>query len=699
MSKKTYADRLRATTHNLKLAKESAKDKDDNAPASKLWKGLQDKSQRPVLHVDGDAQRLKLEVNKYWRTSRAVFLLHRNGKIDTAGTRFLSPPHLMRSTTLHEATRRRLAGSPCWALSLLEAAFLQTILRIAAMHSVALLFAVPLTLAVLAQCASQEPLDDSRIFNERQGKVVDKKLSSYIQSQLRAGNIVGMSMAIILPNGEVQFESWGNRTEDGDPIMSDTVFNLGSCSKAFLSASLGILMQDFADGKNKTALPHAVDEFNWNTKMHHLLPDEWAVDDQWTTEKADLKDLLSHRSGLPGHDGSYAPDDSPHDVVTRMRYLRTAYELRQFYEYNNQMYITGSYVVSKYSGSSYRDFVEERILTPLGMHSSSLYTDRAFATGRFTQSWSPVSRRRIPFFMPEHTAELIAGAAGVMSTVEDMALWVKVLLNKGVDGRNSTIIPRTTFDLATSAISVAIDTGDGLFSIAGYGLGWGRLSYRGHEVVRHSGGAPGVATIVDLYPRDSVAIVLLANTLTTTLTRNIANAVADRVLGLPEYGHYVAGAPPVAQQQISFSKRESRDEDPWPPDHSYYICGLRGPLSPGPSSRECQVVIDDFRTPSSSYARWPRFWASHLRLSPVPGSRDYEYAVQLTNLYPDGYGADRTPFEEPSAEFVAKFMMDSNGDVVGLGFFGVAQGTSWRSKRGGSMRDTADVWFDKIHTV
>ncbi|KAJ7204677.1 beta-lactamase/transpeptidase-like protein [Mycena pura] len=594
------------------------------------------------------------------------------------------------------------------------------------MRAVPLLFAVPLTLAVLAQCASQEPLDDSRIFNERQGKVVDKKLSSYIQSQLRAGNIVGMSMAIILPNGEVQFESWGNRTEDGDPIMSDTVFNLGSCSKAFLSASLGILMQDFADGKNKTALPHAVDEFNWNTKVHHLLPDEWAVDDQWTTEKADLKDLLSHRTGLSGHDGSYSPDDSPYDVVNRMRHLRTAYELRQLYEYNNQMYVTGSYVVSKYSGSSYRDFVEERILAPLGMHSSSLYTDRAFATGRFTQSWSPVSRRRIPFFMPEHTAELMAGAGGVMSTVEDMALWVKMLLNKGVDGRrNSTIIPRTTFDLATSAISVASDTGSDLFSIAGYGLGWGRLSYRGHELVQHNGGAPGVATIVDLYPRDSVAIVLLANTLTTTFTRRIASAVADRVLGLPEYGHYVADAPPVAQQQISFPEQESRNEDPWPPtipipfvgfagtytDPGYGNFTLCSPLFPGPSSRECQVVIDDFRAVDSAagrfpdpvaffelYARWPRFWGSHLRLSPVPGSRDYEYAVQLTNLYPDGYGADRTPFEDPASEdFVAKFVMNSNGDVVGLGFFGVAQGTSWRSKRGGSVRDTADVWFDKMY--
>jgi CubicO group peptidase (beta-lactamase class C family) len=84
-----------------------------------------------------------------------------------------------------------------------------------------------------------------------------------------------------------------------------------------------------------------------------------------------------------------------------------------------KMYITGAYVISKYSGSSYRDFVEERVLLPLRMTSSTLYPNRAIESGRFSQSWSP-SRRRIPFFMPEHTADLIAGAGGVMSTVEEM---------------------------------------------------------------------------------------------------------------------------------------------------------------------------------------------------------------------------------------------------------------------------------------
>jgi CubicO group peptidase (beta-lactamase class C family) len=157
-------------------------------------------------------------------------------------------------------------------------------------------------------------------------------------------------------------------------------------------------------------------------------------------------------------------------------------------------------VVSKYSGSSYRDFVEESILLPLGMTSSTLYPDRAFETDKLTQSWTP-SGRRIPFFIPESTADLVAGAGGVMSTVKDMvrtsliyidfispmrhlqALWVKMLLNSGVNAQtNATIIPRTTFDLATSAISVANNKGSTSFSLAGYGLGWVRMSYRGHEV-------------------------------------------------------------------------------------------------------------------------------------------------------------------------------------------------------------------------
>ncbi|KAJ6595625.1 beta-lactamase/transpeptidase-like protein [Mycena vulgaris] len=555
------------------------------------------------------------------------------------------------------------------------------------------------TAAALGRCASQIPLDDLGVHNN-QGKVITEEISSYIQHELEANNVTGLSLGIVLPSGEMEFGAWGNRTESGDMVTPGTIFNLGSCSKAFLSASLGILMQDFADGKNKSALPDTATEFNWNTKMHDLLPEEWMVEDKWTTEKADLKDLLSHVTGLPGHDLSYSSDDSPRDVVVRMRSLRAGYELRKRYEYNNQMFITGAYIVSKYSGMAYGDFVETRILSPLGMSSSTLHPERAFETGNFTQSWTP-SRRRIPFFMPEHKADLIAGAGGVMSTAEDMTRWIKMLLNSGVDGQtNATIIPRATFDLATSAISVVLDKGDNRASIAGYGLGWVRQSYRGHELVWHNGGAPGVATVVNLYPYDGFGVVVLANTMMNPVISAIADRIADHILGLPAL-------------DLPVMKEDSSPPELQTPPASNMFSGFTGTyINSGygnftlcsplfPTSQQCLDIIQDFRTvdgaagrPTHSgdlFSAWPRWWGSHLRLSPVSG---YAYAFELTTLYVDGYGADHSPFEDRSGQGSSIFMVEE-GRVVGLGLFD-AESETWRAMRGGSVRDTADVWFDKL---
>ncbi|KAJ7485553.1 hypothetical protein FB451DRAFT_59680 [Mycena latifolia] len=129
--------------------------------------------------------------------------------------------------------------------------------------------------ATLGRCASQVPLS----INNRQEKVITEELSSYIQGQMHTNNVAGLSLGIVLPTGEVEFGAWGNRTETGDAVTPETIFHIGSCSKAFLSASLGILMQDFADGKNQSSLPETVAEFNWNTKLHDLLPEEWMVED------------------------------------------------------------------------------------------------------------------------------------------------------------------------------------------------------------------------------------------------------------------------------------------------------------------------------------------------------------------------------------------------------------------------------------
>ena len=81
--------------------------------------------------------------------------------------------------------------------------------------------------------------------------------------------------------------------------MPQALFALASCSKAFLVTSIGLLMEDYAHGRNVTPLPSTVEVFDWDTKMNDLLPGEWALEDQWASAKTNLRDAFGHITGLP----------------------------------------------------------------------------------------------------------------------------------------------------------------------------------------------------------------------------------------------------------------------------------------------------------------------------------------------------------------------------------------------------------------
>ncbi|TFY56933.1 hypothetical protein EVJ58_g7335 [Rhodofomes roseus] len=62
---------------------------------------------------------------------------------------------------------------------------------------------------------------------------------------------------------------------------------------------MGILMDDFTESRNVTPLPAGVTKFDWQTKVKDLLPDEWALEDYWASEKVNIRDALSHMTGMP----------------------------------------------------------------------------------------------------------------------------------------------------------------------------------------------------------------------------------------------------------------------------------------------------------------------------------------------------------------------------------------------------------------
>ncbi|KAG1805214.1 beta-lactamase/transpeptidase-like protein [Suillus subaureus] len=542
-------------------------------------------------------------------------------------------------------------------------------------------------------------VDPVRVNNGQGRQVITSELSNSIQETLDTWNITGLSVAVVPRYGEPEFHSWGNMTEDGDKTTEDTLFHMASVSKAFCASAIGILMDDYEHGRNVTPLPPALSEFNWHTLVQDILPGEWQLMDDWASKKANMKDILSHVSGLPRHDYSYGPGDSPKGDVLRMRYLRPAFELREQWSYNNKMFTAAAHIIETYSAQTYTSFVEDRIFTPLGMSSSTFSPTKAGKTGRFTQGWTS-SGRLLPECFTEEMATLLAGAGGVISSAVDMGVH-----------NNVTVIPLSVHGNASQSYSVSISaSADPELSIQGYGMGWFRNSYLGHDIVYHTGSVPGFSTLASFLPNDDVGVVVFANGGDkATPVMNIFKRIVDAALNLrskplPPIEPDTSEKKPVTPPNENVVGLELTLEE-FSGTYANAGYGAITFCSPSGSTSYCQDVISDFAAVDGGkssapqtvqlFAAWPRIWSSHIRVVHRSGST---FVVQYTSLFPEGYGRDRTPFETAeigTSEATADFVVE-NGKVVGFGLVGLVGQLMERERTQATVKNRAEVWFDKV---
>ncbi|KAI0070057.1 beta-lactamase/transpeptidase-like protein [Panus rudis PR-1116 ss-1] len=564
------------------------------------------------------------------------------------------------------------------------------------------------------------------------GQAITPALSQYAEALLRNYSAPGLSVGVVHLQDETpvfEFGAWGNRTENGDHVTPESLFEIGSTSKAFLATSLGILMDDFANGRNITLLPPNLDIFNWKSKVKDVLPGEWKLLDKWANEKARIKDILNHVSGLPRHDLSYEPGESPADVVRRLRYLKPTRELREEWQYNNQMYVVGAYIVEKYAGQSYPAFVKSRIFSPLNMTSSTFSGTKAEATGHlchaFIDPYDPNGngtdgspKRRIPFWLSDKDQEgLLAGAGGIVSNTIDMTKWLATLLNKGIEPNTKTrIIPRDTFEQTTAAHVVvpSIPMSDSrLFQpVSGYGMGWLRYTDNGRELVTHSGGLPGFLTSVEFLPNEGLGFVSFVNSDAFYINGAITQAMVQNVFGPQAENVTVTSSGPFVAKAKGDMQLKTPPKSPALPIESYagtYSNPAYGTFTLCTTSSNtayCRAVLTNFTTvfpdehpgTQSLYAAWRRIWISHFVLSPSssllsseepvrpdiqPNSNKHSFSLQAWSLFPKGYGKNKAPFATAAASplpISAAFVVEDGANntagsalkpkVKGLGFPG-----------------------------
>ncbi|OCH90091.1 beta-lactamase/transpeptidase-like protein [Obba rivulosa] len=395
---------------------------------------------------------------------------------------------------------------------------------------------------------------------------ITPELWDYVESLRTKANVPGISFGVVrlreAEAPETEFGTWGLKTEDGESVTPDTLYSIGSCSKAFVSASLGLLIDDFASGRNRTELPPSVKKLTWDTKVASLLPDsDWSLEDPYATAKANLRDVLSHMSGLARHDLSIAPRDDVVDAIKRMRHLKSPYELREKFQYSNQMYSLVTHIISTYSGQPFTDFVSERIFKPLNMSDSTYDAVRAEQSGKLSHGWAPVGRR-IPFWKFDVTGDVSDGPGGIISSAVDVTKWAATLINDGVNPWTDTsVIPKSVVQETTTSSTILIGRALAPWvSLEGYGMGWARWTYRGHELVGHDGGIMGFNALVLYLPWDKIGIVGFASVDGGAATLGqAAYRILDQVLGLAPLDHSAADA--------AAEKHESVEDTVVPAEH------------------------------------------------------------------------------------------------------------------------------------
>ena len=322
------------------------------------------------------------------------------------------------------------------------------------------------------------------------------KLSSDTMATWR---LPGMAVAIVQNDRVIYLKGFGVK-EFGkqDPVTADTLFEIGSTTKAFTTTAMAMLVDE--------------KKIDWDDPVRQHL-DYFHLADPCADSLVMLRDIVSHRTGLSRHDELW--DNSPwsrDDILHRIASVKLTKPIRTAYQYNNIMFMAAGDVVASASKMTWDDFVRARIFQPLGMtHTRSLYADwpaSDHATGhRYAHDTIRIQT------MSDDTN--IGPAGAIKSSARDMAQWLRFQLADGmIDGKrlvsedalNETKTPQMPLRLDKQTRET-----NPFIHVQSYAMGWIVQDYRGELLVSHGGALNGFRTQVALLPERHAGVVVMTN--------------------------------------------------------------------------------------------------------------------------------------------------------------------------------------------
>lgn len=334
-------------------------------------------------------------------------------------------------------------------------------------------------------------------------KVIRDSLDALIQRGMRDWKIPGLAVAVVRNDSVLMLRGYGVRRHGASGRVDEhTLFGIMSTTKAMTSADVALLVEGGA--------------LHWEDPVTKWVP-EFEMPDPYVTRELMVIDLLTHRAGLGNADLLWLRGDlDEQEIFRRLRLLDPAYSFRAGYTYQNIMVGLAGQVIARAADTSWAAFTRRRLWQPLGMTRTFGSWHDVVNTGDRNVSAPHEIIADTIAVISEDAVDVIPSAGAVWSTAEDMARWVRFLLDSSrVDGKRllsdenfRMLFTPHTLIRADDFYPTTIRTRP---HWTAYGAGWFLQDYRGHFVAFHTGSLDGRIAIVGLLPEERFGIVMLAN--------------------------------------------------------------------------------------------------------------------------------------------------------------------------------------------
>lgn len=348
------------------------------------------------------------------------------------------------------------------------------------------------------------------------------EIDQLVELTMKTFHVPGLAVAVIKDGKVVHSRGYGvSSLKTGEKVDENTLFGIASNSKAFTAATLAIL----ADEK----------KLSWDDKVIQYIP-EFRMYNSYVTEDFTIRDLLTHRSGLGLGAGDLMiwPDSANftlNDIIYNLRFLKQASPFRTKYDYDNLLYMVAGEVVTRVSGMSWEQFVEERIFNPLEMSRSAASYNRLKDKTNVIDGHLMVGKK-LQVTPRESMKPGQCSAGGIYSSIRDMSKWMICQLENGKYGSQKQLFSASAQkEMWSPQTNTPLSTDKYNSHFSAYGLGWRLTDVKGTKQVSHTGGLEGMVTQVTLLPEMKLGIVVLTNQESGAAFMSVTNTIKDSYLG------------------------------------------------------------------------------------------------------------------------------------------------------------------------